>query len=420
MSRTTFSLGPSALILCRAPIYPSRFVGSTPKSGYLRTLDGWRAVAILAVLFDHFLGYSPLRHSPTLESIAHTGPNGVSLFFAISGFLICSRLLEEENAFGRISLAGFYVRRACRILPPAFVYLLVIGVLSLSGLILVSSADWWSSLLFFRNYLPDGLITRGWGGYTIHYWSLAVEEHFYLLWPAALALLGKRRAMWFSLFLALVIAGWRTWDFHHHWFDRLIHGLLFGSRTDVRLDALLLGCLAAMILDDPTRRASFSRRFRPWMWWLSVAMYLAIQLIYFVQRARTYSVIESALLPLIVVGTVYGTNTPFAAVLESGPAKWIGRLSYSLYLWQQLFSVPQANSSIAILQQFPLNTIMIFLCAWLSYRFIERPMIRFGHRLAPPSTEGRGDLVRAADDRMRFVAHRLAPELRNSRPPTID
>ena len=122
---------------------------SAPKTGYLPTLDGWRAIAIVAVLLDHTVEYSGLRHYPRLVSFTHTGPNGVSLFFAISGFLICSRLLEEKRAFGQISLRGFYIRRACRILPPAMFYLLVIGALSLCGLIIVSPGGWWSSALFF-------------------------------------------------------------------------------------------------------------------------------------------------------------------------------------------------------------------------------------------------------------------------------
>jgi peptidoglycan/LPS O-acetylase OafA/YrhL len=366
-------------------------VASAHKTGYLPTLDGWRAVAIVAVLLDHTVEYSPLRHYPRLVTFTHTGPNGVSLFFAISGFLICSRLLEEDRAFGRISLRGFYIRRACRILPPALFYLIVIGVLSLCGFILVSPWDWWSSILFFRNYLSPAWISRGWGGYTVHYWSLAVEEHFYLLWPATLVLLGKTRARWFALSLAITVAAWRTWDFNRHWFDRWIPGLLFGCRTDVRLDALLLGCVAALMLNDDSVRAAFSQRFKPWMWWLCVGCYVASQLIYLAERSRSYSLIESALLPLVVAGTVYGPTMFVTTLLELGIMKWIGRLSYSLYLWQQLFSVP-ASSSFSILQWVPLSTGMIFLCAWLSYRFIERPFIRWGHHLAPPPTEGRDDL----------------------------
>ncbi len=368
------------------------FVASTSKAGYLPTLDGWRAIAIAAVLVDHTVGYSWLHNYPKLVMFTHTGPNGVSLFFAISGFLICSRLLEEDRVCGQISLGGFYIRRACRILPPAMLYLIVIGVLSWGGLVTVTAWDWWSSVLFFRNYLPPAWISPAHGVYTIHYWSLAVEEHFYLLWPAALVLLGKMRARWFALSMSIAIAVWRTWDFHHHWLNRHIPGLLFGCRTDVRLDALLLGCMAALLLDVVSVRAAFSRRFRPWIWWVLVVCYGASQLIYLSRQARDYSLFESALLPIVIAGTVYGPKTWVVRLLEAGVMKWIGRLSYSLYLWQQLFSVRSAGY-FSVLQTPPLSLAMIFLCAWLSYRLIERPFIRWGHRLAPPLTEGRDDLA---------------------------
>lgn len=365
-------------------------MAKAPIGGYLPTLDGWRAIAILAVLLDHAVGYSPLQSVPRVFALTRVGPNGVSLFFAISGFLICSRLLEEERAYGVISLRGFYVRRACRILPPAMFYLMVIGILSLFGLLIVTGAEWWSSVFFFRNYLPPSWRMHGLGEYTVHYWSLAVEEHFYLLWPAALVWLGKWRARWFAIGLALVVAGWRMWDFHAHWFDRLIPGLLIGTRTDIRLDALLLGCVAALLLDEERVRAAFARHFATWMWMLCIAGYTGLQLI---QRVRNYSILESALLPLIVAGTVYVQRGWINSLLESRPLKWVGRLSYSLYLWQQLFTFSEAGSKLSLIQRWPLNLGLLFLMAWLSYRFIERPFIRLGHRLAPPPTEGREDLV---------------------------
>ncbi len=367
-------------------------MSKTFKTGYLPTLDGWRAIAILAVLLDHITEYSRWRRYPGLLASCRIGPNGVSLFFAISGFLICSRLLEEYRFFGHINLRGFYIRRACRILPPAMTYLAVIAILAAIAQIVVSPAEWWSAALFFRNYLSPQWITRGWGGYTIHYWSLAVEEQFYLFWPAALAFLGKGRARWFALSLALAVAAWRAWDLHYHWFDRMVPGLLFGSRTDVRLDALLFGCLAALVLDDDAIRAAFSRGFKWWMWWGCALAYWAIQVAYLAERKRTYSIFESILLPLMVVGTVYRPQTWVARLLETRALKWIGRLSYSLYLWQQLFLVPTAGSGISLLQKFPISIAMIVLCAWSSYRFVERPFIRWGHRLAPPPTEGREDL----------------------------
>jgi peptidoglycan/LPS O-acetylase OafA/YrhL len=220
------------------------------RSGYLPTLDGWRAIAIAGVLLDH--ATVEIFRNSSAHSFLRTGPNGVSVFFAVSGFLICSRLLEEKQLTGTISLKGFYLRRACRILPAAFAYLAVVGALGVFGVLTVTPLEWASCFLFFRNYLSPDWIRAGWGGYTIHYWSLAVEEHFYLLWPALLAFFGRVRAGYVAAILAVTVAVWRWWDFHHHWMDRYDPGLLFGTRTDVRLDGLLLGCLAALILAEPT------------------------------------------------------------------------------------------------------------------------------------------------------------------------
>ena len=362
------------------------------KQGYLPTLDGWRAVAIMAVILDHVATWQLGSAHPALLSFIHTGPNGVSLFFAISGFLICSRLLEEEEATGKISLRGFYLRRASRILPAALTYLGIVGLLSLAGYILVSPWDWWSSILFFRNYLPPSIISRGWGGYTVHYWSLAVEEHFYLLWPGLLVLAGRKHSKFLASFLALAVSVWRWWDFHHHWMDRHIPGLLFGSRTDVRLDGLLMGCLAALLLAEPGFR-SWTMKYVRWpVWSLCVASYVGIQVL---SRRHHYSIWESTLLAVIVVWTVLNPATWVGRALENPAMRWLGRLSYSLYLWQELFAVQQAKYPASLLQRFPLNLALLFVVATLSYQFIERPMIRFGHRLAPPPTPGRLDLKRA-------------------------
>lgn len=366
-----------------------------PRQGYMPTLDGWRALAILAVIVDHGFGFSFQTRFPMLFAATRTGPNGVSLFFAISGFLICSRLLEEQAVTGRISLAGFYIRRASRILPPAMLYLAIIGILGLAGVILVSPWEWWSSVLFFRNYLPPSMIPEGWGGYTVHYWSLAVEEHFYLLWPALLVLSGPRKAKWVAAGLAILVACWRSFDFRYQFFNRHVHGLLFGSRTDIRLDGLLMGCLAALLLADPHWRARFLRIMKPGVWFACVIAYVCVQ---FVVRRHYYTIFESALLALIVSTTVLCPQTWVGRVLELGWMRWIGRLSYSLYLWQQLFLVPGAKYPWSTLQKFPLNYALLVGVAALSYRFVERPTIRLGHRLAPPPSPGRQDIEAAPSE----------------------
>ena len=308
--------------------------------GYLPTLDGWRAIAILAVLLDHATLGAWAETHPRLLALTRTGANGVSLFFAISGFLICSRLLEEEQLTGRVSLRGFYLWRGFRILPPALVYLAVIAVLGLTRLIYVGWWDWWSALLFFRNYLPNEMIGRGWGGYTVHFWSLAVEEHFYLLWPALLVFSGRIRARYLATGVAVAIALWRWWDFQHQWVDRHIPGLIFGSRTDVRLDALLIGCIAALILAEPRWRLWATKNLKAWAWWLCVGAYVLIQV---VSSRHNYTLWESTLLVVIVMGTVLQPMTWVGRLLEQPVLRWSGRLSYSLYLWQQLFN-PLPNS----------------------------------------------------------------------------
>ncbi len=362
---------------------------NSPKlpSGYLPTLDGWRAIAIAGVLFDH--ATSPFFRQSSLFPLMRTGPNGVSLFFAISGFLICSRLLEEERIFGRIGLPGFYIRRASRILPPAFAYLAVIGVLALAGVVTVTPLEWASCLLFFRNYLPPAWIRAGWGGYTIHYWSLAVEEHFYLIWPVLLVLSGRLRARYVASALAIAVAVWRWWDFQHGWVDRYLPGLLFSTRTDVRLDGLLLGCLAALLVADPWWHAWLERHFTTGVWYACLVGYVLFQVI---PRKHTYNIGESLLLAALVAGTVLRPSSAVGRVLENPILKRIGRLSYGLYLWQELFLVPGARYPFSLLQRFPLNLVLVFLMASLSYKIVERPLIRLGHRLAPPPTPGRIDL----------------------------
>jgi peptidoglycan/LPS O-acetylase OafA/YrhL len=369
-------------------------MGSTPqaslptmRSGYLATLDGWRAIAIAGVLLDH-ASVGTFRGSHWYPFL-RTGPDGVSVFFAVSGFLICSRLLEEEQLTGTICLRGFYIRRACRILPAAFLYLGVIGVLGAFQIVAVTPLEWVSCVLFFRNYVSPDWIHAGWGGYTIHYWSLAVEEHFYFLWPALLAFSGRVWARYVAAGLALAVAVWRWWDFHYQWMERHVPGLLFGTRTDVRLDGLLLGCLAALILAEPAGRAWIERHFTAGPWWTCLAMYVLLQALW---RKHTYSIWESMLLAAVVAGTALRPESAMGRLLENRVAKWIGRISYSLYLWQQLFLIPGATHTFSLLQRFPLNLAVLLLTGMLSYELLEKPLIRLGHRLAPPPTPGRTDL----------------------------
>src|SRR5258708_7072100 len=127
-----------------------------PNSGYIPTLDGWRAVAIIGVVASHVALYPflPARSDPNGVgfSIANLGAGGVDVFFALSGFLITQRLLEEEAVLGAFSLKRFYARRVFRILPAAVCYLAVVGCLGWMKMIPLSRGEWFTGLAFARNY----------------------------------------------------------------------------------------------------------------------------------------------------------------------------------------------------------------------------------------------------------------------------
>jgi peptidoglycan/LPS O-acetylase OafA/YrhL len=352
----------------------------TTREEYYPTLDGWRAVAIAGVTTAHaaFAVFRPGGPHPNDLAFAATryGALGVDLFFGISGFLICSRLVREFEDTGALDLRRFYIRRAFRILPPYLFTLLAVSIIAAVGLIPLSPQEFWTSLLFVRNYVPAPTEQSGW--YTAHFWSLSTEEHFYLLWPLLLVLWTPARAVRYVVFLACGVALWRAVEFRMALLSGVLPAVPFYTRTDIRIDALLWGCFVALLLRDPLRRARCRQLLTPATWVVAVALYVAC-----VATALPFAMAwEAMLVPVILVGTVLRPEMAIARLLETRVFRWIGRLSYSLYLWQTPFFTPSsAMAPLGPLQSFPLNVIGVVGLAVLSYYAIERPMIRVGRRL---------------------------------------
>jgi peptidoglycan/LPS O-acetylase OafA/YrhL len=347
--------------------------------GYIPTLDGWRAVAILAVLASH-AGHSysaQLGHESFFERIA-SGTHGVNLFFAISGLLITSRLLEEWDDHGRVSLRRFYVRRAFRILPPALLYLSCVALLGALGLLPVVREEFLAAVFFFRNYLDPVLGPNGAGFFTSHYWSLGVEEHFYLLWPALLLLATRKRALWVAIAVAVLVAYWRNVEL---WREiHLYHAVqpTYFARSDTRIDSIMWGAVAALALARPAVRGFVERHLGTTVWLAIAALYGAI--IYRFGTRPTYW--EAIVVPVLLAGTVLHPTTMLGRVLEHPVMRWIGRLSYSIYLWEFFFVYyPGVPQTLGVWQTFPVNLIASVSCAAASYYIVERPLVRLGHRL---------------------------------------
>jgi peptidoglycan/LPS O-acetylase OafA/YrhL len=344
------------------------------ETNYIPTLDGWRGIAILLVVLDHATDGIGTGLS---REVLRVGATGVSLFFALSGFLITTRLLEEMERAGTVSLKQFYIRRVFRLIPASLTYLLVLAVLTRLGILAVTWKQWLSSLLFFRNYIPVGFLTGGW--FTAHFWSLAVEEHFYIFWPVLLVRTKARPIV--PAMIAISVAAWRYVDLHYH----IVNSpLWFPGRTDVRLDGLLWGCFLAILFRRTQIEAWVKRYYADWMWIACLGGYLISNV---VTAKHNYSPYEPLLIALIVVWPVLHAGSLLGRLLETRVLKWIGRLSYSIYVWQQLWLVfPEAAKPLGAFQRMPLNLVCVLVCSVLSYYLIEKTMIQFGHRLTPSPT----------------------------------
>jgi peptidoglycan/LPS O-acetylase OafA/YrhL len=353
------------------------------KAGYIPTLDGWRALAIISVFFGHVQMLNlPGRIGHRLaNALWLSGGRGVDIFFAISGLLICSRLLDEEVRFGHISLRNFYLRRAFRILPPAVLFLLALGLLHLYGPIPLSPLDWFSSLFFFRNYTVrlSGPPLAWW--FTSHFWSLSVEEQFYLFLPALLVLLPRWR-MRALLALALLSAAWKLYVIRFLHLDGITLYIWLHYHTGGCIDALLIPAAIAVYIRQVDAKHLFSRCLKSNVW-LFFFVPIAAWLFY---RTSPWPTAKLAA-PLLILATVYNPKSFVGLFLESPPLRWIGRLSYSLYLWQGLFLCTRfpVQTPLGRIQMFPYNLACLFACACLSYYFVEQPMIRAGRSLTHSS-----------------------------------
>jgi len=210
-----------------------------------------------------------------------------------------------------------------------------------------------------------------------------VEEHFYLLLPAILLLARRSRVIVLSSMATLIIC-WRG--------HAVTHGMADGFRTDQRLDALLVPAILAILLSTSVRDAV-----RPYLQPLWVAPWCVLLVLFSWYAPFGETVFKPLYLSALVASTMLHPSTLGGQILESHFLRFVGRISYGLYLWQQLFFVEHfepATRPLSILQVFPFNWISLFGVAIVSYYLLERPLLEIGHRVASP--------FRAGDDTVRL------------------
>jgi peptidoglycan/LPS O-acetylase OafA/YrhL len=341
------------------------------------SLDGLRAVAFLLVFVSH-AGWQ--RSVP--------GGFGVTIFFFLSGYLITTLLRQELAHRGAISLRLFYARRLLRIWPPFYIVLAVVTIATLAGLLTMKlqSGALWALALHVTNYRTIFFGLDGAPPGTRVYWSLAVEEHFYLLFP--LLFIGLNHLGWTRRTQAGVL--WTICGLVLFWRAALVIGFQVGTDrtymgTDTRFDSLLFGCALAVYGNpalDPTR-------FRPGTW-RNVFLPAGLALLFltflvrggvFRETAR-YTLQGVGLVPVFVAAIRYPAWGPFQ-FLNWAWIRWLGLLSYSLYLlhYSVLHGV-QENLSLARLPSAMLALAISIGLAYTMYLLVERPAARLRKRLS--------------------------------------
>ncbi len=366
---------------------------TTFRKDHIPELDGLRGIAVLMVLWVHLVPGSLGETVHTLRAWLLPGDFGVDLFFVLSGFLITRILLVDRGA--GVPLRYFVMRRFLRIFP---IYYLAI-------LILMPRMTWPEIIgcaTYTSNFVFMGLDINGPMG---HSWSLAIEEHFYLLWPPIVAFTSvktSRRVILFGVFplavLSLVLAYTvAPWDTH----PGAVKEFIFRSST-IRFASLGFGALLAY--SEIRVRGSKALGIAIIVLGVALSTFFSLRglgktgLLATVQEipatkgdlhriALGLSVISFPCLSLALVTSAViwtGSWAPHAVLLRAAPLRWVGRISYGLYIYH----IPIFESAgVWGVNPFEPSKTRVFVVvglsfavAALSYRFIEQPLLRYGRR----------------------------------------
>jgi len=364
-------------------------------------LDTLRGVAILLVVFFHGFnipgGISNLSAPARLFVIAAMGGwTGVYLFFVLSGFLITGILLDGRSKAGYYS--RFYIRRALRILPAFYLLLLLLFVLGRTGWLEGRRVGWpFLTLSFF--YLANVTELFGVPAQYAALWSLAVEEHFYLLWPTVIRASSRRTAAWCAAGIFLACPIFRAAAF---WFG---YNAAAGYTWQVA-DGLAIGALMGILSRGPLRERGPMGRFSMLFLIAAVALFV-VGTPFGIWRASTFfgAVFRLTAVDLFCAGmlgvTLYLGTSRFRWIVNRPLLQWFGQISYGLYLVHMLaFDLVNhwmVRYSPALRAQLPSHLGLVFLSflaamgiavgvAFLSRRYFEEWFLGLKDRWTHPSS----------------------------------
>ena len=351
-------------------------MGKENKSIHLPGLNGLRAIAALSVMWGHVFQYT-FGNWGIKGCALPVVADGVTLFFVISGFLITYLLLNEQKESNQVSIPKFYLRRILRIWPIYYLYLVVA---------LTVTSTWndpcvWYYIFFGAN-IPFVLSIGIWP--IVHYWSIGVEEQFYLFWPWLVKFTHGK----FKKLVVTAIAVCSIWLLCK-WGIYLVYGknVIYRFFADTRFDCMMLGAIGAILYYNKSKW--FNRLMSNcWLGLICLLLLLFSQPWAWVIPAP---IRPQALALLSLVCIMSQLNHPIIN-LENRVCDFVGKISYGIYVIHQLFifllSCLYRNLEIQLPHGVDIAVIYIvvtavtILVAWLSYRFYETPFLRLKNRFA--------------------------------------
>lgn len=356
---------------------------------YIRCLNGLRAFAILLVILGHSSRVPNLSTTfKEIVSYSGLGTIGVRLFFLMSGFLITLLLDQEYESKKIINIKNFFIRRFLRIFPCFYFYLFTLILLRTFKIIDIELNAIMLSFLYIQNlnvFQLKPLFTSSW--LVIHSWSLSVEEQFYIVFPFAftsLKNLFSRKLIYGALISLTIGTLFRGLNYSYPVLSRSIGGSFF-----MHSDYLFFGCCLTYLYKN--KKSYLTNLISPFK---NLGLIISIVLLIFASRFEYQNGIFIILSGnVILFANLYVLSyfllfpdSKIGQFLENKVLVYVGKLSYSLYVWQQLFlSSTEFWLQYKSLTLFPLNYLLIICCALVSYHFIEMPFLKLKHKFSSNS-----------------------------------
>ena len=355
---------------------------------YLPSLDGLRALSIVMVVGSHVLIGQNI-HNDFLYAIFN-GALGVGVFFVISGFIITTLLIKELIETKNINLKNFYIRRFLPIIPLAYLFLIVLIVLNQVFNLKISFYGFLLAFLFLKNFVGSETDPA-----TTHYWSLSVEEQYYLIFPY---IFKKSPKLYLALGLALIflIIPAIVWlHFHVLWLNKsLLFSFLF--MLAYKLPLILIGSVFSILF------FKYNHSFKKYSG--SFFSLLILLIIVFINsdfailvRVKGFlftNVITGLLIASFIGINLFENKSWVFKALNNKFVILIGKLSYSIYVWQQIFTftIPWAHT-FKFANSVVFNLTALFVVAYVSYNYYEKPFLRLKQKFQMKKNLNVGDVL---------------------------